>query len=204
MSSDCILRREPQLIAAGDKVVWIRQIDPYPANVWTLKYVIRNQQNVYKFEAANDNGLFKVTLESATTAEWKKGVYAIGAYVTDGTSQHEVRTFFTTFGIKANLANQPQGIDPISWAARTLPLVEETITKLTGRTVETASVNGQMYTLANVSDLFKLRERLKSEVAREEMKARLDAGLGAGNKIGVRFRRIPYLGYPAYPLVPWM
>jgi hypothetical protein len=204
MTEEYILRREPQLISAGDKVVWLRQIEEYPATDWTLKYVIRNRENIYKFDATNDSGLFKVTLETATTSTWKKGVYAIGAYVTDGTSQHEVRTFFTRLSITANLAIQPQGIETLSWAARTLPLIESTISALSGRTVESASVNGQMYSLANIGDLFKMRERLKSEVLREESKARLDAGLGAGNKIGVRFRRVRNLGFPAYPLVPWM
>lgn len=204
MSSLPILRREPQVIAAGDAITWLRQIDDYPPPTWTLKYVIRNKANIYKFEATNDAGVFSVSLTSAVTALWKPGLYAIGAYVTDGSSQREVRCFFTTLEVGANLASQPQGVDPRSWASRTLPIIEETISALTSRTVETASVNGQMYTLANISDLFKLRERLKSEVAREEQKARLDAGLGAGNKIGVRFRRINSLGYPAYPLVPWM
>lgn len=204
MSSTCTLRREPQLIAAGDSVTWLRQIDAYPPPTWTLKYVIRNESNIYKFDATNNAGVFQVSLTSAVTATWKPGLYAIGAYVTNGTEQHAVRTFFMNIGIAANLASQPQGVNPLSWAARTLPIIEDTISALTSRTVESASVNGQMYTLSNVSELFKLRERLKSEVAREEQKARLDAGLGAGNKIGIRFRRINALGYPAYPLVPWM
>jgi len=166
MPQTCTLRREPQLISAGDAVTWLRQIDAYPPPTWTLKYVIRNKSNIYKFEATNDAGVFSVALTSAVTAQWKPGLYAIGAYVTDGTSQHAVRTFFLNIEIAANIASQPQGVDPRSWAARTLPLIEETISALSGRTVESASVNGQMYSLANIGDLFKLRERLKSEVAR--------------------------------------
>ena len=204
MSSNLTLRREPQLVAAGDAVEWLRQIDDYPPPIWTLKYVIRNKSSIYKFDATNDSGVFLVSLTTAVTGTWKSGLYAIGAYVTDGTSQHEVRVFFPTITIAQNLAFQPSGVDPTSWAARTLPLIESTIAALTGRTVESASVNGQMYSLANVAELFKLRERLKSEVAREEMKARLDAGLGAGNKVGIRFRRMKSLGFPAYPLTPWM
>lgn len=197
------LRHEPQVIAAGDTVCWLRQVCDFAPPTWTLKYVIRSGQNIYKFEATNDAGNFLVTLETSVTKDWKPGLYSIGAYVTDGTNQREVRTAFTTLRVGQNLAIQPTGSDPRSWASKTLEVIEPTIFALSARTVDTASVNGQMYTLANVSDLFKLRERLKSEVWREEEKARLDAGLGAGNKIAVRFRYLAPLGYPLYPRVPW-
>lgn len=169
---------------------WYRGIGAYSANDWTLHYVIRSGKNIYKFDATNSAGLFFVSLTSAVTALWLPGQYAIGAYVTSGSDQVQVRTAFATLTVTPNLAANPQGADATPWAVKVLVSIEETIAQLTARTVETASVNGNAYTLANIGDLFKLRERFKSEVRRLEDQARLDAGLGARNKIGVRFRAL--------------
>jgi hypothetical protein len=195
--------REPQVIAAGDNVVFWRQLNDFSPTVWTLKYVVRNQGNVYKFEATNDGGLFKVDLPSAETASWVPGKYLMGAYVVNGSEQHQVRTAFPNLIVGPNLAVNPNGAPTVSFAAQALAAIERTILALTTRTVETASVNGSAYTLANIGDLFKLRERFKSEVAREEAQERLNAGLGAGNKIGVRFRSLLNTGYPQQQWAPW-
>jgi len=184
-------------------VVFWRQFNDYSPTEWTLHYIIRNGANIYKWDATNDGGLFKTDLPSATTAAWVPGKYLIGAYVTKTGAQHQVRTTFPNMTVGPNLAANPNGAPTISWAAQCLAAIEATIFKLTSRTVETASVNGSAYTLNNIGDLFKLRERFKSEVAREEQQERLNAGLGAGNKIGVRFRPMNQTAYPQYQWVPW-
>jgi hypothetical protein len=200
------LLREPQTIAAGDNVSWIRQIDDYPATVWTLHYVIRSTKNIYKFDAVQASAsdvLFQVTLTTATTATWEPALYSIGAYVTSGTQQFQIHTFFQQLEVTANLAATPNGSDPRSFASKMLVEIETTIAKLTSKSVTTAQVNGQAYTLANLSELWKMRERFASEVRREEAKARLNAGLGGSNKIGIRFRPLNIRAYPWQQRVPW-
>ena len=203
-----ILKREPQTIAAGDNVSWLRQIDDYPATAWNLHYVLRSSKNIYKFDAVASAGssvVFQVTLTTAVTALWQPGTYAMDAYVTslDGTQQVQVQTYFPKILITEDLATTPTGKDALSFASRMLALTEETITKLTSRTVTTAQVNGQAYTLASIGDLFKMRERWASEVRREEAAAKLNAGLGGSNKIGVRFRTMNPRSWPPQQMVPW-
>lgn len=197
-------RREPQVIAAGDNAVWWRQLDDYSPTDWTLHYVIRDTANIYKWDATADGSLFKIDLSSAFTATFKPAKYLIGAYVTDTSAkQHQVRTAFPNFIVGPNLAVNPNGAPTESFAVRSLASIEKTILALTTRTVETASVNGSLYTLQNIGELFKMRERFRSEVAREEQQERLNAGLGAGNKIGVRFRSLVTKGYPQQQWAPW-
>lgn len=198
-------KQEPQAIAAGDEASWIRQIDDFPATTYTLKYVLQGRSNIIKFQATNDAGNYLVSLTSAVTSEWQPDMYRISAYVVNagGTVQRQVRTAFIRMLITPNLAVQPNGADVRTFSEKALAAVEATILQLTSRTVMQASVNGQVYTLANINDLFLLRERFKSEVRREEEQARLNAGLGASNKIGVRFRPLAWTGYPTYPQVPW-
>ena len=200
------LNREPQTIAAGDNVTWIRQLNDYPATVWTLHYVIRNTKNIYKFDAvqaSSSDVLFQVTLDTSVTKDWLPGDYTIGAYVTSGTQQVQVDTFFPNFEVLGNLAINPQGVDPRTFATRMLAQIEETISKLTSKSVTSAQVNGQAYTLSNISELWKMRERFASEVRREEARDRLNAGLGGSNKVGVRFRPLYTRAYPWQQRVPW-
>ena len=195
--------REPQRIAAGDNVSWTRLIDNYPSALWSLTYLIRSAKNQYQFNANANAGAFTVTLDTNVTANWAAGIYAVGAIVTSGGEQVQIKTSFPTLTVTANLLKPVNGVDPRSFAARTLESIEDTIAKLTQRTVDSAMVNGQSYTLANISELWKMRERFKSEVRREQARDRLNAGLGASNKIGVRFKPLNVQGYPPQIRVPW-
>lgn len=194
---------EPQVIASGSAVEWYRGLTGYSATDWTFHYVIRSNADVYTFAATNSGGMFFVSLTSAVTATWKPGQYAIGAYVTSGSDQVQIRTAFSTLTVGPNLAVAPAGVDVVPWAVKMLASIEDTIAKLTGRTVETASVNGSAYTLANINDLYLLRLRFKSEVRQLEDQARLNAGLGAQNKIGVRFRSLAQTPWSGLQNVPW-
>lgn len=182
---------------------WYRGLNDFSAVDWTLHYVIRSTKNVYTFSATNSAGNFFVSLTSAVTATWVPGQYAIGAYVTSGADQVQVRTAFTTLTVGPNLAVAPSGADVTPWAVKVLASIEDTIAKLTARTVESANVNGSAYTLANINELFKLRLRFKSEVRQLEDQARLNAGLGAQNKIGIRFRSLAQLPWSGWSNAPW-
>jgi hypothetical protein len=192
------LCREPEALAAGDTRAWTRSVDSYNSPEWNLFYVIRNKANFYRFNAVANAGVYSVLLNSNVTANWAAGEYAIGAYVetNDASQRVEVRCAFPTLTVGENLAGKPQGIDPRSWASQQLALIEQTISKLNTRTISSATLNGQAYSLANISELFQMREKFKSEVRREQYQKRLDAGLGAGNKIGVRFRPMNSVGWP--------
>ena len=196
---------EPEAIAVGDTVEWLRQIDEFPANTYTLKYVLRGVSEIITFAATADGAVYLISLTSAVTSQWTAGLYAISAYVVNagGTVQKQVTVAFPRITILPNLASNPNGCDPRTFAEKGLANIEATILALTSRTVLSATVNGQEFTLLNIADLFILRERFRSEVAREQNAARLNAGLGAGNKIAIRFRPLIGTGYPPYPRVPW-
>lgn len=190
--------REPQRVASGDSLIWERAVTDFSANDCTLHYVLRSERNIYKFDATNNAGAFLVTVNSATTANWAVGKYLIGAYVTNGSGEQlQVQTAFPSFVVGPNLAINPQGVSTTSWAAKCLAEIENVIFALTSRTTQSASINGSAYTLQNIGDLFKMRERFKSAVRVEEMQERLNAGLGAGNKVAVTFPGIRQYGWRA-------
>lgn len=198
-----IRQLEPQTIAAGDDVSWDKSFHDYPATEWTLHYVLRNKAAIYTFAATATGQVFRVTLTSAETAQWKPGVYAVGAYVSATGKQVAVRPSFPTMTVTPNLASNPAGVATESFAVRMLATLESTIEALATRRVNSASVNGQAYTLANLSELYQLREKFASEVRREKAQERLNAGLGSSTKIGIRFRPLNAAGYPPQIRVPW-
>ena len=200
------LNREPERIASGDNRAWTRAVTDYSSEFWSLFYVIRNAQTMYRFNAVANAGMFTVVLNSNTTANWTPGEYAIGAYVqatNDASQQVEVRCAFPTLTVGENLANKPQGFDPRSFAQKILPIIEEAITKLSSRTVSTATVNGQAYSVQDLPMLWQMREKYRAETRREQAAKRLNAGLGAGNKVGVRFKPMNQQGWPPQTQVPW-
>lgn len=169
-----------------------------------MHYVIRNGANIYKFDATADGSNFLIQLTSAVTALWQPGKYLIGAYVTNANSeQRQVRAAFPNLVVGPNLAVNPTGAPTESFARAGLANIERTILALTSRTIEAANINGSTYTLANISELFKLRERFAAEVRREEQQERLNAGLSAGNKIGIRFKSLNSTAYPPTQWAPW-
>lgn len=182
---------------------WDKTFHDYPATEWTLHYVLRNKKNIYTFDAVSTGNVLRVTLTTAITSLWKAGLYAVGAYVTGSSKQVEVKPSFPTMTVLANLASNPNGVVTESFAVRMVANIEVTLESLAQRKVATASVAGQTYSLANISELYLLLERFRSEVRRERQQARLNAGLGAGNKIGVRFRPLNIAGYPPQTRVPW-
>jgi hypothetical protein len=196
---------EPESFAVGDTVEWTRQIDDFPATTYTLKYVLQGTKDIIKFSATSDGTNHLVSLTSAVTVNWTPGSYRVNAYVVNGTGtvQRQVPVAFPVMLLSPNIASNPNGADTRTFAEKGLAQIEATILALTNRSVAEAEVNGQKYTLANISDLFMLRERFRSEVSREQASMRLNAGLGAQNKIAIRFRPLVGAGYPPYPRVPW-
>ena len=196
---------EPESFAVGDTVEWIRQIDDFPATTYTLKYVLQGTKDIIKFSATSSGTNYQITLTSAQTALWTPGSYRANAYVVngDGSVQRQVSVAFPVMVLFPNIASNPNGMDTRTFAEKALVQIENTILALTSRAVVSASVNGQEYTLSNINDLFMLRERFRSEISREQAAVKLNAGLGAQNKIAIRFRPLVGAGYPPYPRVPW-
>ena len=194
-------------IAAGDYVSWNKSATNYPAPNWGMTYVLRKKNKVYSFNANANGSGFTVTLDSTTTSAWEPGVYAIGAFVTQSGEQVQVKCSFPRLTVTPNLASGsntgPRGIETETFAEKALAAAEATYLALVSRKVASAQVNGNAYTLANLSELRREIERLRSEVRREHARDRLNGGLGASNKVGVRFRPLGLQGYPPQIRVPW-
>lgn len=189
-----IPRDEPNKFTSGDYVQWSKSLSDFPSTSYRLTYQFRGPKEFQTNAANYQTNDFLITLPTSETANIEEGKYSIAAYVTDyatGQLRYSVRPRFPYLEVKPDPSNYAQGaVTNLSWAAKTLPVVEDTITKLTSRQVSTASVNGQSYSIQNINELVKLRNRLREEIRSEQDAINVAAGLGAKKNILVRF---PYV-----------
>lgn len=197
--------KEPQQITAGDTVQWLRAVDNYPASSgWTLSYVFRGPQTIKQNATTYANSAdYIVTMSPANTANYKAGLYSIEAYVSDGTNRYSVATWFPQITVKANPAAYVDGsADNRSFAARTLAACETAIYSLSSRKVQSASVNGQTYSIQSLASLIALRNRMREEVQSEQDAINVAAGLGSKKNVYVRFPPMYNAGWPYVPGYP--
>lgn len=181
--------REPQVFTAGDTVQFQRVVSDYPATAFTLSYVLRGPTTI-KFNAAQvpGTGDYFVGIAANTTANYKDGLYSVQAYASNATSRFSVPTFFPQVTILPDPSRYVDGtFDNRSFAQRTLDACETALLALSARQVTTASVNGQSYSIQNISALQALRMRMKEEVRSEQDVINYAAGLGVRKNILVRY-----------------
>lgn len=181
--------KEPQQITAGDTVIWYRVVSDFPASAgWTLNYVLRGPTTIKLTATTFQTANYKVEVADTVTADWKPGYYSIQAYVTDGTDRFTVQTWFPKLTIKPNPANFTEGsASNLTFAQATLAAVETALLALASRKVSSASVNGQSYSIQDVTKLVALRNRMREEVQSEQDAILFAAGLGGKKNILVQF-----------------
>jgi hypothetical protein len=189
MSTPNIPTKEPQIITAGDTIEFIRTISDYPASDgWTLSYVLRGPQTYRTNATTYQTSDYRVALASNTTANYLPGLYSLEAYVTNATARYSVETWFPQVTVRENpAAYTDQAFDNRTFAAKTLAACETAILKLGSRTVQTASVNGQSYSIQQLPALLALRNRMREEVQAQQDAISVAAGLGAKKNVLVRF-----------------
>lgn len=181
--------KEPQQITAGDTVIWYRVVSDFPASEgWTLYYVLRGPTTIKLTAATFQTANYVVEVADTITADWKPGLYSIQAYVSDGTDRFSVETWFPKVTIKPNPAAFVEGAaSNLTFAQATLAAVETALLALASRKVSSASVNGQSYSIQDLTKLTALRNRMREEVQSEQDAILFAAGLGGKKNILVQF-----------------
>ncbi len=113
----------------------------------------------------------------------KSGVYV---WQKVGTSAGVVDVLATgSIRIEPNLAT----VQPTSTAAAMLAAAEAQFLLLSGKQIQSASVNGESYTYEQRAGLLDVIQRLKATVQSEQDALKLEQGLGTGRRILTRLSR---------------
>lgn len=191
--------RIPPRITAGDQVSWTDYAtsdskgDPVSSIDYALTYSIRGPINTAAIDVAGvPNGTgWDVSLTTAQTAAlnvggnnamwyWQAAATKTGVRHTLGSGQLVVLPNFSLI---------TSTYDGRSQAEQDLDAIETTIrARSTGSAVQEYTIGNRSTKYMNMADLLSWRTRLQMVVARERRKQAIKNGLGAPDRVGVRFK----------------
>lgn len=164
---------EPTTVTAGNTWTWTRSFASYAPSetggTWTLSYAILGAAKLV-WDAAwvtTSGAIWTVTIPAASTATLPAGTYQWTAILTGGSGYAGQR--FTpaagVFTVAANPSKLNAG-DTLSFAEKTLAVVEAALEGRLTADMQSYSIGGRAVTAIPVSELFAIRNRLKTEVWR--------------------------------------
>lgn len=187
--------KHPAEIRIGDTVIFdvpsfANSIGTTIDNTYTLTWYGRTNTN-HKgaaVTAADQGDGWRVTIPSATTADWVAGTWFFQLVAVSGSTQYLAGE--GQFKAIASLAytGQPAAFDGRSRAQVDLDQVQTAIrTILNGGAVKSYSVAGRNLQKYELADLLALETKLKAEVKREQTADLIRNGQGNPHNLFVRF-----------------
>lgn len=185
---------EPTELVVGDRWQWKRTDlgSDYPPASYTLKYSARLEgSNAAEIEitATASGSDYLIEVPVATTSTKTPGRYHWQAYITRNSDSQRVTIGSGTFLLKAN--RDLDTVDPRSHARKCLTSIEAALEAFASNTVKsytiTTGTGSRSVTKHDVAELIVLRDKYLAEVRREENALRIAQGLGAKNRVLVRF-----------------
>lgn len=181
--------KEPTSVYAGDTVKWTKSLDDYPADEYTLSYVLHLESSVaaspITFNASADGTYHSVAVAAATTADWAAGEYVWYSYATKASERYSVDSGRLT--VKPDPATVAAGTDLRTHARTVLDAIESVLEGRSSRDQEELELDGQKLKRTPIVDLLKLRDRYRIEVINEENADKIAKGLDTGARILTRF-----------------
>lgn len=175
---------EPTTVNPGDTVRWTKTLADYPASAgWALSYILLNASSKITITATASGDDHVVNVAAATSASWTAGDYAWRAQValagdvfTVGEGRITVAPSFAA-----------TTLDTRSSVRKALEAVEAYLSDPSNLTAAKYQIAGRSLDRFPLPDLWKHRDRLRFEVAREDAATRAAAGLPDTRRVFVRF-----------------
>lgn len=175
---------EPTALIAGDTAKWLKSLVDYSASDgWALSYTLINATAKIAFSATASGSDFLVDVSAATTSAWTAGSYAWRSQVSRSGEVY-------TIGAGTIIVQPSFGVatlDNRSFARTALANIEAYLQNSSNLSSAMYEIAGRKLQRIPVSDLLALRDRYKSEVAREDGAANSAAGLPDRRRVMVRF-----------------
>ncbi len=179
---------EPTEVTAGDTWTWTKSLPDYLPASWVLSYALVKDDALISF-TGSDNGddTHLISVLAATTATYAPGEYRWQAYATNGAQRVTVGRGLIT--VKEDFAAQSSGFDGRSSWKETLDNLQAAFAGMSSGEIKTASIshNNRSTTYRSMEELIKAINYAKTQVQAEEAADNLQAGMGSGRRVLVRF-----------------
>ena len=177
---------EPSTITAGDTLTWQKSLADYAAPTWVLKYRLINATAKIDITATASGSDHLVSVAKATSAAYVAGSYAWTAWVE--TAAERVTVGSGTMIVLPNLAVlttfDARSDDAI--IVDQLMAAYKTYTASQGNVAE-YEIAGRRMKYRTSAEILDQINHWKAILAAEKRAERIANGLGAGNKLLVRF-----------------
>lgn len=177
-------------LAAGDTLKFSVTLAAYPATAgWTLHYRLtpRSGGSARTFDATASGDDHQVNVPAATSATWVAGDYTCGAWVTNVAGErYTIASESGQVVVQADPASLAAGVDTRSTAELSLAAVQA---KLGGKAtdgIERYRINGREVQNYTITELIRLEQHLRQQVASEKKAAGFMGSVGTARRIFVR------------------
>jgi hypothetical protein len=181
---------EPEQVVVGDFIQWTRPdlADTYPTATHSLNYVARissGGNTEIQVAATESNGIYVVTVDSTTSADFVPGVYYWQAEITETASSNRLVVDRGQFEAIVDL--DTGGTDPRTHAQVMIDKIESLLEGRADGDVGSYSIQGRSLTKLGIDELLKWRDYYKGERRKELNAERIRRGLPTESTIKVRF-----------------
>jgi hypothetical protein len=185
---------QPAEIYQSDQSEWFEPLAPANASGVTVWLRSSGAGAGVEAPATLTTDGWKVTLSAATTAAMAAGGWTLQVVATIDGAPRTLRRGTLTIRKSLAFTGTAGAFDDRSQAETDLAAVEEAIRALTSGAQEyqigSLGAGGRKVRRADLAELIKWRDRLKSEVAREKRAEMIAQGLGDPRRLYVRFNGV--------------
>ncbi len=175
---------EPTGLIAGDTAKWLKTLADYPADEgWVLSYTLINSVGKISFSASASGADHLVNVAAATTAGWAAGAYSWRSQVSQAGEVYTLASGSISVAASFGAAT----LDARSFARVALAQVEAYLADANNLSAAKYEIAGRSLERHGIDRLLALRDRLLSEVAREDTAQRAAQGLASRSRVMVRF-----------------
>jgi hypothetical protein len=172
----------PTKITAGLTLVISFELAAFSGPQWQSLLLLRGAGSI-DLEGSADGQLHLITGSVANTGSWAPGHYSYSLRVTDGTDTHEIEAGMLE--VRPDLAQAAASFDGRAHAEKVLSSIEAVIEGRATRDQDSYRINNRELRRTPISQLLKLRDVYRHEVA--QIKARRRGKDTLGRAILVRF-----------------
>lgn len=169
---------EPTELTAGQSWAWDKTLSDHPpSDGWTLKYALRGPEDA-DFTAAANGDTYEIR-EGPAETDLDAGRYRLVGYIEKGdpvTDRHVI--YEGTLRVRANPIT---AVNTQTHAEKTLAVIEAALEGRLTADEEEFEINGRSVRRIPVEELYRLRNRYRTEVAMERSPGRM------GPSVEVRF-----------------
>lgn len=178
--------RVPESLIAGDTWTWTRALPQYAGPTWAATVYFENSVRQFSVAGSASGTTHTFTIARVTTADYQPGEYRWRLSVTDGTSRYTIEQGRTVVLPDPAAAGT---IDTREHPRKVLAAIEAYLENPANLSAASFSVRDRTLGRYTLTEILKMRDLYRAEVAALDAAERSAAGLGSNRRAYVRFGR---------------